>query len=285
MEPEQVPGSARLGPVDAQARRGPDRVENPASPAFRKVWSHLLRLARHDHLTITLEGESGTGKTTIARRVHELSPRSKRPFVEVDLGALDDQIAGSELFGHVPGAFTGATSHRTGLVASANGGTLFLDEIGKASKTVQQRLLTLMERRMVRPLGSDREIAYDPRFIVATNIPLEDLAASDRILPDLVPRLSVFRVRIPPLRERREDLPLLVQALLDKHAALFGYNTAPTLSDDLAEAIAACEWRHNIRATVINLQSPRPRNLQQSGIRNEKAHSRSSSTARLQRWW
>ncbi|MCC6317231.1 MAG: sigma-54-dependent Fis family transcriptional regulator [Gemmatimonadaceae bacterium] len=214
---------------------------------IRPILTRLAEFARFSHLTITLEGESGTGKSRLARWVHSASSRAHAPFVEVDTGAIDDQLAGSELFGHVAGAFTGATHARSGLLASANRGTLFLDEVGKATLHLQKRILNLLERRTARPVGGDREVTYDVRFVVATNVSLEDLTARAELLPDLLPRLSGFRVRVPPLRERRADIPLLAHAILDKHAALFGYHALPDIAPELSEALSKCDWPYNIR--------------------------------------
>ena len=218
------------------------------SGAGSKLFSRRLReLAAYDGASITLEGESGTGKTFIAREVHRVSPRSRAPFVELDLGAIEDSLASAELFGHVPGAFTGAIRNRTGLVASAQGGTLFLDEIGKATLAVQGRLLTLLERRAVRPVGADREVLVDVRFIVATNVPLEMLEAQGRMLTDLVPRLSAFRVKVPPLRERQDDIAALAAACLEKRYQAFGCAAVPTLSHELLASMKKAPWPYNIR--------------------------------------
>lgn len=226
----------------AAPRRG------PVSPVYRKALDRLERFARFGHVVVLLEGESGTGKSLLARHVHAASPRARNAFVDVDLSALDDALVNSELFGHVQGSFTGAAMGRMGLVLSANHGTLFLDEIGKASLQVQQRLLSLLERKVVRPVGSDRELPVDVRFVAASNVSLEDLVEQERLLPDLLPRLSTFRVRLPPLRARADDIPWLSEACIARHAPHFGFaHACPQLDDALAAAMQRAPWPNNVR--------------------------------------
>lgn len=217
------------------------------SAAYNRVLTQLDRFARDTNATILLEGESGTGKTTLARYVHSRSPRAAGPFQQVVLSTLDDMLSGSELFGHVAGAYTDARQSRTGQFASANGGTLFLDEIGKASLAVQYKLLHAVEAGEFRPIGSDRDMRVDVRLVVATNIALDEAAISGRFLPDLNARLSAFRVRVPSLRERRADIPLLVQQSLRVHALRCGYGTIPSIHADLLAALQRAEWPNNLR--------------------------------------
>lgn len=218
------------------------------SPAYRRTLDRLERFARFDRVAILIEGESGTGKSVLARHVHAMSPRAQNAFVDVDLGALDEALVNSELFGHAQGSFTGAAASRAGLVLSANRGTLFLDEIGKASLLVQQRLLALLERRVVRPVGSDRELPIDVRFVAASNVPLEQLVEQGKMLPDLLPRLSAFRVRLPPLRERGEDVRWLAEDCIARHAQYFGFRHGrPVLEDALVVAMERVRWPHNVR--------------------------------------
>jgi DNA-binding NtrC family response regulator len=217
------------------------------SAAFRRVLSQLDRFARDRTAAILLEGESGTGKTLLARYIHARSPRAARPFQHVVLSTLDDALAGSELFGHVTGAYTDARQSRSGQFVSANGGTLFLDEIGKTSLAVQQKLLHVVEYNEFRPVGSDREVRVDVRLIAATNQSLLEAMEDQRFLPDLHARLSAFRVRIPALRERRADIPVLVEESVNAHALACGYGVAPTVHPELMTALQHASWPNNLR--------------------------------------
>ena len=227
------------------------------SAVFLQVLKQLRLFARHADVAVLLEGESGTGKTTIGRYLHQVSPRSKGPYQHVVLSTLDDGLASSELFGHVAGAFTDARSNRVGHFASAAGGTLFLDEIGKASRPVQQKLLHAIEYGEIRPVGVDRHSRIDVRIVAATNVPLAELVGRDQFLPDLEARLSLFRVRLPALRERRADIPLLIEHYLAQHAPSCGYaHGPPAVDDELLAALAAAPWPHNLRqldATIHRL--------------------------------
>jgi DNA-binding NtrC family response regulator len=162
------------------------------------------------------------------------------------LSALDDALASSELFGHVAGAYTDARSSRTGVFALAHGGTLFLDEIAKASIAVQQKLLHAIEYGEIRPLGSDRTVRVDSRIVAATNLDLEPLVETGRFLPDLNARLETFRIRLPPLRERRVDIPMLAVHYAELHAARAGHPT-PELDEALVDALQRARWPNNLR--------------------------------------
>lgn len=212
-----------------------------------QVLERVRRYAKHDRAIIALEGESGTGKNRIARHIHQVSHRAARPFREVSLAALDDGIAGSELFGHVQGAFTDARQRRDGHFASANGGTLFLDELGKSSAGIQKKLLRVLESGEVWPVGSDRAVRVDVRLVTATNIPLQDLVTRGEFLPDLYARLGCFRIRIPPLRERPADIAPLVEHFVVTHGPSFGYDTPPVVHPDLMEALERATWPFNVR--------------------------------------
>lgn len=217
------------------------------STAYRRLLAQLERFAHDGRATILLEGESGTGKTTLARFIHARSPRATRPFQHVVLSTLDDPLAASELFGHVPGAFTDARRQRTGQFASANGGTVFLDEIGKTSLAVQYKLLHVVESGEFRPVGSDHDVRVDVRIVAATNVSLDREAAAGRFLPDLYARLCAFRVRVPPLRERRADIPMLAVQSLTGHARRRGLVTPPRIHADLLHALQRAEWPNNLR--------------------------------------
>lgn len=249
--------STRLLPANAAspAAGSPFPTDTVLSEVFREALERLERYAGFDHVTVVLEGESGTGKTFFARHLHRLSPRWEASFHHLNLASLDDAFLNSDLFGHVSGAFTGADRARPGLLASANGGTVFLDELGKASERVQHRLLSAVERFVVRPLGSDREIPLNVRLVAATNIPLQSLVSAGTLLPDLAARFGQFRIRIPALRERREDIPGLVGMLVETHAPRFGYTRgAPEVASDLRRALCAADWPGNVRELDSTIQ-------------------------------
>ncbi|MEP6622663.1 MAG: sigma 54-interacting transcriptional regulator [bacterium] len=217
------------------------------SASFQRVLARARLFARDRRATILLEGESGTGKTLLARYLHLASPRAQKPFQAVVLSTLDDTLAASELFGHVSGAYTDARHSRAGHFVSANGGTLFLDEIGKASLAVQQRLLHAVEYGEFRPVGSDRDMRVDIRIIAATNLRLEDQVSRERFLPDLYARLAIFSLTMPPLRERRADIPQLVAESVAKHALDAGYALAPDVDEHLMVALRSAPWPNNLR--------------------------------------
>jgi len=185
-------------------------------PTLRPEWELELakaaRLARTAH-EVLIEGESGAGKEVLARFLHEGSRRTG-PLVSVNCAAFPETLFEDELFGHVRGAFSGAQADREGLIRSADGGTLFLDEVGEMPLGLQVKLLRVLEDHRVRPLGSEREVPVDLRVVAATNRNLEELAAQGKFRPDLLARLGLLSLRVPPLRERREDLGLLIRAVL-----------------------------------------------------------------------
>jgi DNA-binding NtrC family response regulator len=213
-----------------------------------RALEQLERLARNPDVPILIEGETGTGKTMIARQLHALSPRAAGPFQHVTLAALEDTLANSDLFGHVAGAYTGADVHRAGCFVAAQHGTVFLDEIGKASPAIQQKLLHAVEQHEVTPLGSDRSVRVDVRVIAASNLMLADAVASGKFLPDLYARLESFRVRLPPLRERRADISLLIERCIEQHTFAAGnMRSRPTLSAPLMSALQRAPWPGNVR--------------------------------------
>lgn len=216
--------------------------------AIGRTLERLRAFASSDE-PMLLQGETGTGKSHLAHWAHLQSSRVRAPFHRVNLAGLDDGIASSELFGHLPGAFTDARAARSGAFATANHGTLFLDEIGKATTVVQRKLLDVMERRSFRPVGSDREVSVNVRLIFAANESLEALVDSGRMLRDFVPRLGFFRIEIPPLRERSKDIPALIRFFVDRYAPRFGWSAdaPPTIAPSLSEALEKHSWPDNVR--------------------------------------
>lgn len=236
-----------VGRVPERTTTIDDPVFVGRSPAVEALQHQIRLYAPHDTLPILLEGETGTGKSYVARALHLGSPRSRGVFQQVMLAALDDALASSELFGHVAGAYTDARQNRPGQFASAAHGTLFLDEIGKASLRTQQKLLHAVEQREVWPVGSDRAIRTDVRIIVATNLQLEALVNAGEFLPDLSARLGHFVIRLPALRDRREDIPALAQQFVAGHAPTFGYDAMPRLSAALMDTLQRADWPYNLR--------------------------------------
>lgn len=187
------------------------------APSFRATLEMALRVAPST-ASVLLLGESGTGKELMAKAIHEASPRAGAPFVVVECASLSETLFESELFGHEKGAFTGASSKRVGLAESANGGTLFLDEVGDIPLSMQVKLLRLLETGTFRRVGSSDLRHTDVRVIAATHRPLREMIAQQQFREDLYHRISTFPIRLPPLRERREDIPLLADALLSRVA-------------------------------------------------------------------
>jgi DNA-binding NtrC family response regulator len=241
--------------TDAVASRSV--LRGAESAAFRAALKSVERFSRDRSATVLLEGEAGTGKTTVARYLHHCSARAAEPFQAVVLSTLDDSLASAELFGHVAGAFTGAHAHRAGHFVSAAGGTLFLDEIGKASKGVQQKLLHAIEYGEITPVGADRPVRVDVRVVAASNMSLAALVSRGEFLADLHDRISAFRIELPPLRERRMDIPALVHCYVERHAIGAGYrDSMPSLDADLMTALLSALWPGNLRqldATIHRL--------------------------------
>jgi DNA-binding NtrC family response regulator len=211
-----------------------------------------IALACASDAPVLVTGETGTGKELVARAIHRHGPRSARPFVPVNCGALPEGLLESELFGHVRGAFTGAVADKKGLVEQASGGTLFLDEVGEMSQALQVRLLRALEQGEVRPVGAARVLKVDARVIAATHRDLERAAAEGSFRPDLFYRLNVFSVGVPPLRERREDVPLLVRHFLSAFAARG--RPATSVTPAVVAALSAQPWPGNVRELENTLE-------------------------------
>lgn len=215
------------------------------SPAMAQVKEAIAAVAGSDY-TVLIRGESGTGKELAARAIHSLSPRAAGPFLSVNCPAIPDQLLESELFGHVRGAFTGAERDRRGLFQSANGGVIVLDEIGDIPMSVQTKLLRVLQEREVRPVGSSKSAPIDVRILAATNQDLEAKIAAKTFREDLYYRLNVLTVRLPPLRERREDIPLLATAFLARACRETGIGEKEFSAEALA-ALAGRDWPGNVR--------------------------------------
>jgi len=216
------------------------------SLVMRNVFAQLSRVS-HSVASVLILGESGTGKELAAEAIHAASPRSQGPFVVVDCGSLPATIIESELFGHVRGAFTGANESRAGAFEAAQGGTIFLDEIGELELSLQPRLLRALEARTVRRIGGDRNIQLDVRVLAATNRDLAAMVASGDFREDLYHRLNVVRVRLPPLREHREDIELLARHFAALAVQKYPQARADAVSDEVVAQLEKRSWPGNSR--------------------------------------
>lgn len=215
------------------------------SEAVRQVLVAIGQMAPVSS-TVLIEGESGTGKELVARAIHKLSPRRSKPFIAVNVGALPETLLESELFGHEKGAFTGAAERRIGRFELADGGTLFLDEIGEIPQNVQVKLLRVLEEREVTRVGGTQSIPVDVRVVAATNRPLRESVAMGGFRSDLFYRLNVLRIYLPPLRERREDIPLLVRRFVQEFSQAHG-REFHGISAEAMRALANYAWPGNVR--------------------------------------
>jgi len=253
-----------LGGVEVRFQTFGERVEvTPSSKdsfgavvgcsrRMREVFAILERIAPTS-ATVVLEGETGCGKEIVARALHQKSPRASQPFVVFDCSAVPKDLLESELFGHEKGSFTGAVQTRQGLFEIANGGTLFLDEIGELSLDLQPKLLRALEHREIRRVGSNRAIKVDVRLIAATNRNLEEEVRSGRFREDLFYRLSVVRIVLPALRERREDIPLLARHFLRQapfNRDADGQPRVKGLSEEALTALMEYHWPGNVRELI-----------------------------------
>ena len=233
-----------------QEIRRRDRGNNVERPIGKsKRFTELLKLAEHvapTDSTVLIQGESGTGKEVVARYLHNLSTRAEGPFMSINCGALPENLLESELFGHVKGSFTGAVRDKQGLFAAARGGTFFLDEVGEMPPSLQVKLLRVLQEREVIPVGATESIPVDVRIIAATNRDLEEEIRRGNFRSDLFYRLNVIALDLPPLRERRDDLLLLIEALLNRLSA--ESDSAPkALSSDALDAVMVYDWPGNVR--------------------------------------
>jgi DNA-binding NtrC family response regulator len=215
------------------------------SPALQSVF-RLVEKVASTNTNILIQGESGTGKELIARAIHHNSPRADRPFVAINCGALPETLLESELFGHTKGAFTGAVTNKLGLFRSAEGGTVLLDEVGEITPAMQVRLLRALQEHEVTPVGSSIPVNFDARIICATNRDIEREVTEGRFREDLFYRLNVIEIHLPPLRERREDIPLLVRNFITRTAREQG-REEKAIEPAALSALINYAWPGNVR--------------------------------------
>jgi DNA-binding NtrC family response regulator len=216
------------------------------SPAIARIFS-LIERAAPTEANVLILGENGTGKELVARELHNKSRRSDRVFVSVDLGAVAPNLFESELFGHVKGAFTDARGDRIGRLQAADGGTLFLDEVGNLPIHLQPKLLTALEQRQVVPVGANKPVPIDIRVIAATNLPPDQLADESRFRQDLLFRLNTVEIELPPLRDRRDDIALLIDHYVGIYSKKYG-KPVREISPEVMSALKAYDWPGNVRA-------------------------------------
>jgi two-component system response regulator AtoC len=243
VEKQQLAAENRLLREKLKAHRGFAEFVGTSEP-MQKVYELILKVADKRHPVLIL-GESGTGKELVARAVHSYSPVREKPFVAVDCGALTPNLIESELFGHVRGAFTGAMQARTGLLAGAGSGTVFLDEIGELPVELQGKLLRALQEREIRPLGSNEAVPLHARILAATNRDIEAAVEKGLFREDLYFRLNVVAIQVPPLRERKSDIPLLIHAFIERHD---GSDQGVTgFSPEALDRMMNYDWPGNVR--------------------------------------
>ncbi|MDI9570914.1 MAG: sigma 54-interacting transcriptional regulator [Pseudomonadota bacterium] len=230
---QELAGKRRIGELTSR------------SPLMQRVFEVLPAIAASPS-TVLILGETGTGKELAARTIHNLSPRREGPFIAVNCGALPDTLLESELFGYKAGAFTGAAKDKPGRFALARGGTIFLDEIGEVSPALQARLLRVLQERTYEPLGAIRSEAADVRILVATNRELGELTRKGEFREDLYYRINVARIELPPLRRRKEDIPLLTNQFIQRFNSLWQRNV-PGIAAEALSLLMAHDWPGNIR--------------------------------------
>jgi DNA-binding NtrC family response regulator len=234
--------------AEVQSATGLDRIIGVSGP-IRELLASVPRVGQTDS-TVLITGESGTGKELIARAIHATSRRAQGPFVSVSCAALPEQLLENELFGHVKGAFTGALAARKGLLEEAQGGTFFLDEVGEAPLAIQTKLLRVLEERSIRRLGDNRSLPVDIRIVAATNRDLESAVREKAFREDLLYRLNVIRLHLPPLRDRSDDVPLLIRHFLALHCRQLGRGL-----EGVAPAALAALARHSFPGNVRELSN------------------------------
>jgi two-component system nitrogen regulation response regulator GlnG len=236
-------GQREAGERDAPVLKAPEIIGE--APAMQEVFRAIGRLAR-SNITVLINGESGTGKELVARALHRHSPRAGKPFIALNMAAIPRDLLESELFGHERGAFTGAQSRRLGRFEQADGGTLFLDEIGDMPPELQTRLLRVLADGEFYRVGGHEPVQVDVRIIAATHQHLERLVQAGRFREDLFHRLNVIRIQLPSLRDRREDVPLLMEHFLQSASRELGVDPKRLMPDAL-ERLRRCDWPGNVR--------------------------------------
>jgi DNA-binding NtrC family response regulator len=216
------------------------------APAMREM-EHMAAKVAHTNSTVLITGESGTGKGVVARLIHQQSSRAEGPFIPVNCGAIPENLVESEFFGHAKGAFTGADKARKGLFLEADKGTIFLDEIGELPLALQVKLLHVIEQKEVRPVGEEVTRPVDVRIITATNRDLAEMVAQGKFREDLYFRLSVFHIHVPPLRERRQDLPALIKFMLQRNTRHMSDRQEITFDPGVETLLLNYEWPGNVR--------------------------------------
>lgn len=239
---------------DRRESSGNDQLDNPSpfavlgmigrSEAMKQL-AELIQLIKNNSATVLIEGESGTGKELVARAIHYSGHRSKAPFISVNCGAIPENLLESELFGFLKGSFTGAIENRVGFFQAANQGTIFLDEIGTASHNVQTRLLRVLQEKEITMIGSSKAEKINVRIIAATNAGLMQMVKQGTFREDLYYRLNVVNIEMPPLRERKDDIPLLVHFFLRKHGAEL--SNTPKITEEAVEILLRHSWPGNVR--------------------------------------
>jgi DNA-binding NtrC family response regulator len=217
-----------------------------SSEQLTQVYRQIREVAKHETSTVLITGESGTGKELVARAIHQLSPRKSKPFVEINCGSLPFNLLETELFGHERGAFTDAKTRKIGLFEEANGGTIFLDEIGEMDMNLQVKLLRVLEDRKIRRLGGNRNIDIDVRVVAATNLEIKEAIEQKEFREDLYYRLNVFPIHVSPLRDRREDIPPLLEFFL-KHFSEEFHKNVNEISRAALDLLMRYHWPGNVR--------------------------------------
>ena len=240
-----ITATLKLGEsVEATARRATLRLLGDSRP-MQQLREMIAKVAR-SQAPVHITGESGTGKELVARLIHDSGPRAEGPFVPVNCGAIPSELMESELFGHKKGSFTGATADKEGLIRSAEGGTLFLDEVADLPLHMQVKLLRVIQEKAVRPVGETREVPVDVRILSATHRRLDELVKAGRFREDLYYRINVIELRVPALRERLDDVPPLVDMMLDRVAKQIGV-PRPEISDQAMDKLLSYAYPGNVR--------------------------------------